>query len=75
MSTVTQNLGFIATASTTYEDPYLLARKFASLDHISKGRAGWNVVTTASPDTARNFSLEKHPDLKPVINVRMNLLK
>ncbi len=64
LSAVTQNLGFIATASTTYEDPYLLARKFASLDHISKGRAGWNVVTTASPDTARNFSLEKHPDPK-----------
>lgn len=64
LAAVTQNLGFIATASTTYEDPYLLARKFASLDHISKGRAAWNVVTTASPDTARNFSLEQHPDPK-----------
>lgn len=64
LSAVTKNLGFIATASTTYEDPYLLARKFASLDHISKGRAAWNVVTTASPDTARNFGLEQHPDPK-----------
>lgn len=62
LSAVTKNIGFIATASTTYEDPYILARKFASLDHISKGRAAWNVVTTASPDTARNFGLEKHPE-------------
>lgn len=64
LSVVTKNIGFIATASTTYEDPYILARKFASLDHISKGRAAWNVVTTASADTARNFGLEKHPDPK-----------
>jgi len=64
LSAVTQNIGFIATASTTYEDPYILARKYASLDHISKGRAAWNVVTTASADTARNFGLEKHPDPK-----------
>lgn len=64
LSTVTKNIGFIATASTTYEDHYILARKFASLDHISKGRAAWNVVTTASADTARNFGLEKHPDAK-----------
>ena len=64
LSVATKNIGFIATASTTYEDPYILARKFASLDHISKGRAAWNVVTTASADTARNFGLEKHPDPK-----------
>lgn len=62
LATVTKNIGFIATASTTYEDPYLLARKFASLDHISKGRAAWNVVTTASPDTAHNFGLNEHPN-------------
>src|SRR5690606_29889110 len=43
LSQVTSHIGFVATASTTYEDPYLLARKFASLDHISKGRAAWNV--------------------------------
>jgi len=46
LSTVTKNIGFIATASTSYEDPYLLARKFASLDHLSAGRSGWNVVTS-----------------------------
>lgn len=62
ISAVTKNIGFIATASTTYEDPYLLARKFASLDHISKGRAAWNVVTTSAASTARNFSLQQHPD-------------
>jgi FMN-dependent oxidoreductase (nitrilotriacetate monooxygenase family) len=57
---VTERIGFVATASTTYEDPYLLARKFASLDHISKGRAAWNVVTTAA-DVSRNFSISGHP--------------
>lgn len=64
IAAVTRNIGFIATASTTYEDPYILARKFASLDHISKGRAAWNVVTTASSDTASNFGLTQHPDPK-----------
>jgi len=48
IAAVTEHIGLIATASTTYEDPYLLARKFASLDVISGGRAGWNVVTTGS---------------------------
>ncbi|KAF0815158.1 Nitrilotriacetate monooxygenase component A [Andreprevotia sp. IGB-42] len=62
LSVVTEHIGFIATASTTYEDPYILARKFASLDHISAGRAGWNVVTTGSPAAAANFGLDKHPE-------------
>ena len=62
LSAVTEHIGFIATASTTYEDPYLLARKFASLDHISGGRAAWNVVTTGSPLAAGNFGFEAHPD-------------
>ncbi|MFU8927622.1 LLM class flavin-dependent oxidoreductase [Acinetobacter puyangensis] len=61
LSAVTKHLGFIATASTTYEEPYLLARKFASLDHISKGRAGWNVVTTASEAAAYNFGYDTQP--------------
>lgn len=60
LSQVTSHIGFVATASTTYEDPYLLARKFASLDYISKGRAAWNVVTT-SADVAKNFSVPGHP--------------
>ena len=60
LSQVTESIGFVATASTTYEDPYLLARKFASLDHISKGRAAWNVVTTGA-DVSKNFSIAGHP--------------
>jgi FMN-dependent oxidoreductase (nitrilotriacetate monooxygenase family) len=55
----TTHIGFIATSSTTYEEPYSVARKFASLDLISGGRAGWNVVTTATEAAARNFSLER----------------
>lgn len=62
LSAVTRHIGFVATASTTYEDPYLLARKFASLDHISKGRAAWNVVTTSAQGVHGNFGLEAHPD-------------
>lgn len=62
LSPLTKNLGFIATASTTYEEPYNIARKFASLDLISDGRAGWNVVTTATEAAAQNFNLDQqHP--------------
>lgn len=57
LAPLTKNLGFIATASTTYEEPYNTARKFASLDLISGGRAGWNVVTTATEAAAQNFNL------------------
>jgi FMN-dependent oxidoreductase (nitrilotriacetate monooxygenase family) len=57
----TTHIGLIATASTTYNDPYNLARRFASLDHISGGRAGWNIVTTASRAAARNFGLDDNP--------------
>jgi alkanesulfonate monooxygenase len=56
----TGHLGLIATASTTFEQPFLIARRFASLDHISGGRAGWNIVTTSNPDSALNFGLEEH---------------
>jgi FMN-dependent oxidoreductase (nitrilotriacetate monooxygenase family) len=57
----TSRIGLAATASTTYTEPYNLARYFASLDHISRGRAGWNVVTGAFPEAAANFGREKHP--------------
>ncbi len=60
LAVVTERIGLIATASTTFNDPYHIARKFASLDHISNGRAGWNLVTTSNPDAARNFGLEEH---------------
>ncbi|MBL3176191.1 LLM class flavin-dependent oxidoreductase, partial [Klebsiella pneumoniae] len=48
--------------STSYHEPYNLARKFTSLDHISKGRAGWNIVTSAGADEAANFGLDGIPD-------------
>jgi FMN-dependent oxidoreductase (nitrilotriacetate monooxygenase family) len=57
----TQHIGLIATASTSYNEPYNLARRFASLDHVSGGRAGWNIVTTAGEDAARNFNLDQLP--------------
>ncbi len=58
----TTYVGLAATASTTYTEPYNLARYFASLDHISGGRAAWNVVTGAFPEAAANFSRPNHPD-------------
>jgi FMN-dependent oxidoreductase (nitrilotriacetate monooxygenase family) len=61
LAAVTGHIGLIATASTTYNEPYNLARRFASLDHISGGRAGWNIVTTAGLDAARNFNLDSLP--------------
>ncbi len=60
LAMVTERIGLVATASTTFDEPYHVARRFASLDHISNGRAGWNVVTTANPDAALNFGLTEH---------------
>ena len=60
LAVVTEHLGLIATASTTYNEPYHVARKFASLDHLSGGRAGWNVVTSGNPDESMNFGLDHH---------------
>jgi alkanesulfonate monooxygenase len=60
LSAVTERLGFIASASTTYNEPYHVARKFASLDHISGGRVGWNVVTSWSEQEALNFGRDAH---------------
>ena len=58
----TKHLGLIATASSTFEPPYMIARRFASLDHISNGRAGWNIVTTSNPDAAKNFGMADQMD-------------
>lgn len=60
LAAVTQHLGLIATASTTYNEPYMLARRLASLDRISGGRAGWNLVTSSNPNEAANFGLSEH---------------
>ncbi|WP_224930243.1 LLM class flavin-dependent oxidoreductase [Bacillus safensis] len=56
----TSTIGLAATASTTYSEPFHIARQFASLDHLSGGRAAWNVVTSSIEETAKNFSGEEH---------------
>jgi len=60
LSQVTERIGLVATGSTTFDAPYHIARRFASLDHLSNGRAGWNIVTTSNPDAALNFGLDEH---------------
>jgi FMN-dependent oxidoreductase (nitrilotriacetate monooxygenase family) len=62
LSGVTSKIGLVATSSTTYNDPYGIARRFATLDHVSRGRAAWNVVTTANEAAAANFGFDHHPD-------------
>ncbi|AUZ36748.1 LLM class flavin-dependent oxidoreductase [Arthrobacter sp. PGP41] len=61
IAVATERIGLIGTASTTYLEPYNAARLFASLDHLSNGRAGWNIVTTGAEGAARNFGLDEHP--------------
>lgn len=65
LSVVTEHIGLAATVSTTYNEPFHLARKFASLDYLSGGRAGWNLVTSASTAEAQNFNQEKHMEHAP----------
>jgi FMN-dependent oxidoreductase (nitrilotriacetate monooxygenase family) len=60
LAAVTDKIGLAATASTTFDEPYHVARRFASLDHISQGRAAWNIVTTSNPDSALNFGKDEH---------------
>ncbi|MDH2399913.1 LLM class flavin-dependent oxidoreductase [Bradyrhizobium sp. SSUT18] len=62
LSTVTRKIGLASTASTTYGDPFHLARAFASIDHLSNGRAAWNLVTTSYARTAANFGRNAHLD-------------
>jgi FMN-dependent oxidoreductase (nitrilotriacetate monooxygenase family) len=64
LAAVTSKIGLVGTLSTSYSEPFNVARQFASLDHISNGRAGWNVVTSPLEKTALNFSktIEEHPD-------------
>lgn len=59
MASATKELGFVVTASTTYEAPFSHARRFSTLDHLSKGRMGWNVVTSYLPNAAQNFGYEQ----------------
>ncbi len=60
LSGTTDHIGLVATATTSYNEPYHVARKFASLDHISGGRAGWNLVTSGQREEAQNFGREAH---------------
>lgn len=60
LSVVTDRIGLAATASTTYDEAYHIARRFASLDHLSNGRAAWNIVTTGNPESSKNFGREEH---------------
>ncbi|PPK66654.1 NtaA/DmoA family FMN-dependent monooxygenase [Actinokineospora auranticolor] len=62
VATHTRHIGLVGTASSTYNSPFNLARRFGSLDHISGGRAGWNVVTSFDTGTSRNYGLEEHLD-------------
>jgi FMN-dependent oxidoreductase (nitrilotriacetate monooxygenase family) len=62
LAAVTRNLGLVGTLSTSYSEPFTTARQFASLDHLSQGRAGWNVVTSPLEGSAKNFSRAQHPD-------------
>lgn len=62
LSMVTRRIGLTATASTTYNEPFHVARKFASLDFLSHGRAGWNIVTSVTDVEAQNFNLDHQPD-------------
>lgn len=61
LSQATSRIGLIATVSSTYNEPYNLARRLASVDHVSAGRAGWNIVTSAGADEAANFGLDDRP--------------
>jgi FMN-dependent oxidoreductase (nitrilotriacetate monooxygenase family) len=65
MAAVTEHVGLVGTGSTTYNQPYDLARRFSTLDHLARGRIGWNAVTTANPATAEMFGgsgIDEHPD-------------
>lgn len=62
LSVTTRHLGLIGTGTTTYNEPFHLARKLASLDHLSRGRAGWNLVTSITDREANNFGRDRHVD-------------
>src|SRR6185369_8513399 len=61
LAAVTEHIGLVGTLTVSYSEPFNVARQFSSLDHLSGGRAGWNVVTSWLGDTAANFSKTEHP--------------
>ncbi len=60
LAMVTERIGLVATATTTYNEPYNIARRFMSIDHVSEGRAGWNLVTSQIEDESENFGFDQH---------------
>jgi FMN-dependent oxidoreductase (nitrilotriacetate monooxygenase family) len=62
LAMLTKHIGLVATGTTTYNEPFHIARRYATLDHISNGRAGWNLVTSQIEDEAWNFGLDAHVD-------------
>jgi FMN-dependent oxidoreductase (nitrilotriacetate monooxygenase family) len=62
LASITHRIGLVGTLSTSYSDPFTVARQFSSLDHLSDGRAGWNVVTSPLEGSAKNFSRNQHPE-------------
>jgi alkanesulfonate monooxygenase SsuD/methylene tetrahydromethanopterin reductase-like flavin-dependent oxidoreductase (luciferase family) len=62
LASITTRIGLVGTLSTSYSDPFTVARQFSSLDHLSDGRAGWNVVTSPLEGSAKNFSRDQHPE-------------
>ena len=70
LAPMTSHIGLVATASTSYNEPFHVARKFASLDHISGGRAGWNLVTSGQEAEAKNFGREKHYRARRALRAR-----
>ncbi len=72
VATHTRTIGLVGTLSSTYNSPFNVARRFASLDHISGGRAGWNVVTSLDSGTSRNYGLDEHLDYTTRYAARSN---
>ncbi|QRG66746.1 LLM class flavin-dependent oxidoreductase [Brevibacillus choshinensis] len=62
LAVVTKRIGLIATVSTSFNEPFNIARRFASLDHLSQGRAGWNIITSGTDGEAQNFNHDRIPD-------------
>lgn len=77
MATVTKNLIFGVTASTTYDPPYALARRFSTVDHLAEGRVAWNIVTSYLESAAKNFGLEtqiEHDERYQIANEYMDVV-
>lgn len=75
ISQVTQHVGLVATISSTFSNPFTAARQLLSLDHMSQGRAGWNLVTSMTDMEAANHSMDHLPEHEERYKKQMNLHK